>query len=336
MATTATAPRPTVKEYTFQWVGLDRNQPRGARRDRGRRPKPSSRPTCGGRASASPRSSGRRCAAGAASAQKDITFFTRQLATMLKAGVPMLQAFDIVARGHSNAALLAADDADQEQDRGGLEPVAGVPRAPAAFRRPVLQPRARRRDVGHDRRDPRPARALPREDPRDQEQDQERAVLPDLGDGGGDRRGVGDHGLGDPGVQAGVHELRRRPAGADADGDRDLRFRRRVVVARVPRHRRHHRRGAAVLYRRSAAFRVGFDRLLLKLPGDRARSSRRRRSRAGRARWPRCSPPACRWSNRSTPSAGAVGQRRVRGRHQEDPDRRQHRHEPHQRDEQHR
>src|ERR1700674_5792027 len=35
--------------------------------------------------------------------EKDITFFTRQLATMLKAGVPLLQAFEIVARGHSNA-----------------------------------------------------------------------------------------------------------------------------------------------------------------------------------------------------------------------------------------
>jgi type IV pilus assembly protein PilC len=32
-----------------------------------------------------------------------MTFFTRQLATMLKAGVPLLQSFDIVARGHSNA-----------------------------------------------------------------------------------------------------------------------------------------------------------------------------------------------------------------------------------------
>ncbi len=32
-----------------------------------------------------------------------ITFFTRQLATMLKAGVPLLQSFDIIARGHSNA-----------------------------------------------------------------------------------------------------------------------------------------------------------------------------------------------------------------------------------------
>ena len=36
---------------------------------------------------------------------KDITLFTRQLATMLKAGVPLLQAFDIVGKGHSNAAV---------------------------------------------------------------------------------------------------------------------------------------------------------------------------------------------------------------------------------------
>src|SRR6476660_5844877 len=35
--------------------------------------------------------------------EKDITFFTRQLATMLRAGVPLLQSFDIIARGHSNA-----------------------------------------------------------------------------------------------------------------------------------------------------------------------------------------------------------------------------------------
>jgi type IV pilus assembly protein PilC len=37
--------------------------------------------------------------------EKDIALFTRQLATMLKAGVPLLQAFDISARSHSNAAL---------------------------------------------------------------------------------------------------------------------------------------------------------------------------------------------------------------------------------------
>lgn len=37
--------------------------------------------------------------------EKDVALFTRQLATMLKAGVPLLQAFDIVARGHANPAL---------------------------------------------------------------------------------------------------------------------------------------------------------------------------------------------------------------------------------------
>lgn len=36
---------------------------------------------------------------------KDITLFTRQLATMMKSGVPLLQAFDIVARGHTNRAV---------------------------------------------------------------------------------------------------------------------------------------------------------------------------------------------------------------------------------------
>ncbi|HEY8607256.1 MAG TPA: type II secretion system F family protein [Noviherbaspirillum sp.] len=36
---------------------------------------------------------------------KDITLFTRQLATMMKAGVPLLQAFDIVGKGHANPAV---------------------------------------------------------------------------------------------------------------------------------------------------------------------------------------------------------------------------------------
>ena len=37
--------------------------------------------------------------------EKDITLFTRQLATMMKSGVPLLQAFDIVGRGHANPAV---------------------------------------------------------------------------------------------------------------------------------------------------------------------------------------------------------------------------------------
>lgn len=37
--------------------------------------------------------------------EKDIAIFTRQLATMMKAGVPLLQAFDITARGHGNPSV---------------------------------------------------------------------------------------------------------------------------------------------------------------------------------------------------------------------------------------
>lgn len=37
--------------------------------------------------------------------EKDVTLFTRQLATMMKAGVPLLQAFEIVGKGHNNPAV---------------------------------------------------------------------------------------------------------------------------------------------------------------------------------------------------------------------------------------
>ena len=44
----------------------------------------------------------RRTSGGASIKPKDIAMFTRQLATMMKAGVPLLQSFDIVARGAPN------------------------------------------------------------------------------------------------------------------------------------------------------------------------------------------------------------------------------------------
>jgi len=37
--------------------------------------------------------------------EKDVSLFTRQMATMMKAGVPLLQSFDIVGKGHSNPAV---------------------------------------------------------------------------------------------------------------------------------------------------------------------------------------------------------------------------------------
>jgi type IV pilus assembly protein PilC len=37
--------------------------------------------------------------------EKDVTLFTRQFATMLKAGIPLLQVFDIVGKGNSNPSI---------------------------------------------------------------------------------------------------------------------------------------------------------------------------------------------------------------------------------------
>jgi len=47
----------------------------------------------------------RKAASGGKVSEKDVTLFTRQLATMMKAGVPLLQSFDIVGKGHSNPAV---------------------------------------------------------------------------------------------------------------------------------------------------------------------------------------------------------------------------------------
>jgi type IV pilus assembly protein PilC len=46
-----------------------------------------------------------RAGSGGSVSEKDVTLFSRQLATMMKAGVPLLQAFDIVGKGHSNPAV---------------------------------------------------------------------------------------------------------------------------------------------------------------------------------------------------------------------------------------
>ena len=99
MATAAIAKSP--KDIVFEWEGKDRNGKvvRGEMR-------------AGGEAvvSASLRRQGilvnkikkRRTAGGKSIKQKDIAIFTRQLSTMMKAGVPLLQSFDIVARGSTN------------------------------------------------------------------------------------------------------------------------------------------------------------------------------------------------------------------------------------------
>jgi len=100
----ATAAAVREKEFVFEWEGKDKNGKivRGEIR-------------AGGEAmvSATLRRQGilirkvkkRRTSGGRAIQPKDVAVFTRQLATMMRAGVPLLQSFDIVARGSSNPRL---------------------------------------------------------------------------------------------------------------------------------------------------------------------------------------------------------------------------------------
>jgi type IV pilus assembly protein PilC len=102
MATAVAATR--AKEIVFEYEGKDKNGKivRGEMR-------------AGGEAmvNASLRRQGilitkvkkRRISGGRAIKQKDIAIFTRQLSTMMRAGVPLIQSFDIVARGSPNPRL---------------------------------------------------------------------------------------------------------------------------------------------------------------------------------------------------------------------------------------
>ncbi|HQR10807.1 MAG TPA: type II secretion system F family protein [Casimicrobiaceae bacterium] len=101
MATATANARRDVKEYTFIWEGVDRNnrQVRGESRSPSETVVTTNLRRQGVRITKIKRQSFR---GGSSVGEKDITFFTRQLATMLKAGVPLLQSFEIIARGHSN------------------------------------------------------------------------------------------------------------------------------------------------------------------------------------------------------------------------------------------
>jgi type IV pilus assembly protein PilC len=101
---TAVAPRRETREreFLFVWEGIDRNNKatRGESRAISETVVTSNLRRQGIRVTKIKRQTYR---GGRKVTEKDVTFFTRQLATMLKAGVPLLQSFDIVARGHSNA-----------------------------------------------------------------------------------------------------------------------------------------------------------------------------------------------------------------------------------------
>ncbi len=105
MATAKPTRKPSgPKEYSFLWEGKNKE---------GKDARGEIRATSQSVAQATLRRQGvrvtkiskQRFKSGGKISDKDITLFTRQLATMMKAGVPLLQAFDIVGRGHSNPAV---------------------------------------------------------------------------------------------------------------------------------------------------------------------------------------------------------------------------------------
>ena len=93
-----------VKEYTFAWEGKDKTGKlmRGEMRAGGEALVNATLRRQGILVSKIKKQAFKR---GGKITEKDITLFTRQLATMMKAGVPLLQAFDIVGKGASNQAV---------------------------------------------------------------------------------------------------------------------------------------------------------------------------------------------------------------------------------------
>lgn len=104
MATANLAAKASAKEAVFAWEGKDRNgkSVRGEMRAAGDALVNATLRKQGILVTKVKKQSFRR---GKKVTDKDVALFTRQLATMMRAGVPLLQAFDIVGRGHSNASV---------------------------------------------------------------------------------------------------------------------------------------------------------------------------------------------------------------------------------------
>ena len=100
----ATAASQGIKDYVFEWEGKDRN---------GKIVRGETRASGENQVQAMLRRQGvfptkikkRNMRSGKKIKPKDIALFTRQMATMMKAGVPLLQAFDIVGRGNTNPSV---------------------------------------------------------------------------------------------------------------------------------------------------------------------------------------------------------------------------------------
>lgn len=104
MATATATAKKDVKEFVFSWTGTDKagKTIRGEMKAGGEAVVNAQLRRQGIKVTKVKKVSTR---SGGTITDKDITLFTRQLATMMKSGVPLLQAFDIVGKGHSNPAV---------------------------------------------------------------------------------------------------------------------------------------------------------------------------------------------------------------------------------------
>ncbi len=169
---------------------------------------------------------------------KDITLFTRQLAVMMKSGVPLLQAFDIVGKGHSNPSvsrLLLDIKTDVETGSSLQQAFLKFPLyfdalycnlIGAGEAAGILDALLERLATYMEK-----TQAL-------KEQNQISFVLPDFDHRGGVPDHRRHHDFRDPGIQGTVRRIRRTTAGADPGADGHFRCIRKILVGDFRRDRR--------------------------------------------------------------------------------------------------
>ena len=239
---TAAAVRRDVKEYMFAWEGRDRG---------GKLVKGDMKATGEAVVQSTLRRQGisvlkvkrQRAGMGGRITEKDITLFTRQLATMMKSGVPLLQSFDIVGKGHANPAVgkLLLDIKTDVETGSSLNQA--FRKFPLYFDQLFCNLVGGRRGGRYPGQPAGPAGDLQGKDPCHQEQDQVGVVLSDRRARGGLHHHRGHHDLRHPGVQGAVHQLRRRLAWPYVVRDELVGPVRRLLVADL----RHHWRRPLVL-----------------------------------------------------------------------------------------
>jgi type IV pilus assembly protein PilC len=239
MAAVAKKDKETAKQYNYAWTGKDKSGKvvKGETRAGGESTVAASLRRQGIQVQSIKKVSQR---GGKKITEKDITIFTRQLAVMMKAGVPLLQAFDIVGRGHSNPSvgkLLLDIKTDVETGSSLAQAFRKYPiYFDALFCNLVAAGRAGR----HSRDAPRPPGDVQGKDHRHQGQDQERALLPDLDHRGGAGRDAVIMIFVIPVFKDLFKGFGADLPGPDARRDGDLRLDARQLVVALPGRRLRH------------------------------------------------------------------------------------------------